>query len=119
MLKYKRDLSPYLRTCNSLQLSPDFLVPQDNMGDDDMTNETPHSTIVDSDEPMSSSSGSSSGSENMMSMGCTEIVRKKRSTGLSYVCARSAASYKVSDHEDMATSMISRRKGVPHRSPMC
>jgi len=25
---------------------------------------------------------------------------------------------KVSD-EDMATSMISRRKGVPHRSPLC
>lgn len=114
MLKHKKDLSPYLRTCNSLQLSPDFFVPQD-MGDDEMTNETPHSTIVDSDEHMSSSSGSS-GSENM-SMACNEIVRKKRS-GL-YVCARSAANYKVSHHdEDMATSM-SRRKGIPHRSPLC
>ena len=117
MLKYKRDLSPYLRTCTSLQLSPDFLVPQDMMGDD----ETPHSTIVDSDEPMSSSSASS-GSENMMmsNMACTEVVRKKRS-GLNYVCSRSANSnYKVnSDQEDMATSMISRRKGVPHRSPLC
>ncbi|KAK9268317.1 hypothetical protein L1049_000065 [Liquidambar formosana] len=106
VLKHNKDLSPYLRACNSLQLSPDFLVPQD-MGDDDMT----HSTIVDSDEPMSWSSGSS-GSENM-SMACTEIVRKKRS-GL-YVCARSAS--KVSE-EDMATSM-SRRKGIPHRSPLC
>ncbi|KAF3453043.1 hypothetical protein FNV43_RR03476 [Rhamnella rubrinervis] len=115
VLKQKRDLSPYLRTCNSLQLSPDFFVPQD-MGDDEMTNETPHSTIVDSDEHMSSSWGSS-GSENM-SMACTEIVRKKRS-GL-YVCARSTANnYKVSHHdEDMATSM-SRRKGIPHRSPLC
>lgn len=107
MLKHKRDLSPYLRRCNSLQLSPDFFVPQD-MGDEEMTNETPHSTIVDSDEPMSSSSES----ENT-SMACTEIVRKKRS-GL-YVCGRSAN--KVSD-EDMATSM-SRRKGIPHRSPLC
>ncbi|KAL5547701.1 hypothetical protein UlMin_002932 [Ulmus minor] len=113
LLKHKRDLSPYLRTCNSLQLSPDFLVPQD-MGDDDMTNETPHSTIVDSDELMSSSSDSS-GSENMLSMANTDhIVRKKRSE--LYVCARS--SYKVSD-EDMATSMISRRKGIPQRSPLC
>lgn len=115
MLKHMKDLSPYLRTCNSLQLGPDFLFPQD-MGDDEMTNETPNSTIVDSDEPMSSWSGSS-GSENMMSMACTEIVRKKRS-GLNYVCARSASNYKVSD-EDMATSMISRRKGIPHRSPLC
>lgn len=105
MLKHNKDLSPYLRACHSLQLSPDFLVPPD-MGEDEMTNETPHSTIVDSDE-------GSSGSENM-SMARTEIVRKKRS-GL-YVCGRSAS--KVSE-EDMATSMISRRKGIPHRSPLC
>ncbi|KAJ8753265.1 hypothetical protein K2173_017885 [Erythroxylum novogranatense] len=110
-LKHYEDLSPYLRKCNSLTLSPDFLIPQD-MGDDETTNDTPHSTIVDSDEPMSWSSGSS-GSENM-SLICTEIVRKKRS-GL-YVCGRSAG--KVSD-EDMATSMSNRRKGIPQRSPMC
>ncbi|KAJ9163021.1 hypothetical protein P3X46_022743 [Hevea brasiliensis] len=111
VLKHYKDLSPYLRKCNSLTLGPDFFIPQD-MGDDEMTNETPHSTIVDSDEPMSWSSGSSA-SENM-SMACTqEIVRRKRS-GL-YVCGRSAN--KVSD-EDMATSM-SRRKGIPHRSPLC
>jgi hypothetical protein len=110
VVKHHKDLSPYLRACNTLQLSPDFLIPQD-MGDDEMTNETPHSTIVDCDEPMSSSSGSS-GSENM-SVACTQIVRKKRSE--LYVCARSAN--RVSN-EDMATSM-SRRKGIPHRSPMC
>ena len=78
------------------------------MGDDEMT----RSTIVDYDEPMSSSSGSS-GSENM-TKACTEIVRKKRSGW--NVCARLMAN-KVSD-EDMATSM-SRRKGIPHRSPLC
>lgn len=108
MLKHYKDLTPYLRTCNSLQLSPDYLIPQD-MGDEEMTN----STVVDCDEPMSSSSGS----ENM-SMACTEIVRKRRS-GWS-VCAKfmtKTNSYKVSD-EDMATSM-SRRKGIPHRSPLC
>lgn len=110
VLKHYKDLSPYLRRCNALTLGPDFFIPQD-MADDEMTNETPHSTIVDSDEPMSWSS-SSSGSENM-SIASTGIVRKKRS-GL-YVCARSLS--KVSD-EDMASSM-SRRKGIPHRSPLC
>ncbi|KAL2929836.1 3-oxoacyl-[acyl-carrier-protein] synthase 3 protein 2 [Bienertia sinuspersici] len=116
VLTHNRDLAPYLRTCKVLQLSPDFLYPQD-MGDDEITNETPNSTIVDCDEPMSSLCGSSD-SENM-SVACTAtttaetIVRKKRS-GL-YVCGRSIN--KVSD-EDMATSM-SRRKGIPHRSPLC
>ncbi|CAJ1944716.1 unnamed protein product [Sphenostylis stenocarpa] len=112
VLKHYKDLSPYLRTCNSLQLSPDFLIPQE-MGDEEMT----RSTVVDCDEPMSSCSGSS-GSENNMSMSCTEIVRKRRS-GWSTVCAKFMAnsSNKVSD-EDMATSM-SRRKGIPHRSPLC
>ncbi|XP_021899349.1 uncharacterized protein LOC110815726 [Carica papaya] len=114
VLKHYKDLTPYLRVCNTLTLSPDFLIPQD-MGDDEMNYETPHSTIVDSDEP--ASSGTSSGSENCVSpMTCADrnIVRKKRS-GL-YLCARSAS--KVSD-EDMATSLISRRKGIPHRSPLC
>ena len=87
----------------------DFLVQ--DMGDDEMTNETPHSTIVDYDEPMSSSS---SGSETM-SIPHTPIIRKKR-TGV-YLCGRSAS--KISN-EDMTTSIsISRRKGVPHRSPLC
>lgn len=104
MLKHYKDLSPYLRTCKSLHLGPDFLIPQE-MGDD----ETTRSTIVDFDEPMSSSSGS----ENM-SMACTEIVRKRRSGW--NVCATSMSN-KVS-HEDMVTS-ISRRKGIPHRSPLC
>ncbi|PPD83407.1 hypothetical protein GOBAR_DD19659 [Gossypium barbadense] len=86
VVKHYKDLTPFLRTCNTLTLSPDFLIPQD-MGEDEMTNETPHSTH--------------------------QIVRKKRS-GL-YLCGRSAS--KVSD-EDMATSM-SRRKGIPQRSPLC
>lgn len=108
VLKHYGDLSPFLKVCHTLQLSPDFFIPQD-MGDDETTNETPHSTVVDSsDEPLSSSSGS----ENM-SFACTEFVRKKRS-GL-YICGRLAN--KITD-EDMATSM-SRRKGVPHRSPLC
>ncbi|XP_030546709.1 protein RGF1 INDUCIBLE TRANSCRIPTION FACTOR 1 [Rhodamnia argentea] len=127
LLKHKKGLTPYLRTCKTLQLSPDFLFPQDMAEDDMMTNETQHSTIVDcSDEPMSDSSGSS-GSEinnNMMMMSnniaCSgEIVRKKRSSGHYNVCGRSAN--KVS-HEDiiMASTISStRRKGIPHRSPLC
>ncbi|KAI4335627.1 hypothetical protein L6164_014259 [Bauhinia variegata] len=117
VLKHYKDLSPYLRTCNSLQLSPDFIIPQE-MGEDEMTNETPRSTVVDCDEPMSSLSSGSSGSEinmNMSSMpACTDIVRKKRSAW--NVCARLMAT-KVND-EDMVTNM-SRRKGIPHRSPLC
>ncbi|MED6198028.1 Protein RGF1 INDUCIBLE TRANSCRIPTION FACTOR 1 [Stylosanthes scabra] len=122
VLKHYKDLSPYLRTCKTLQLGPDFLIPQfQEMGEDEMTTTGgSSSTIVDSDEPMSScySWGSSSGSENM---GCSseKIVRKKRSGW--NVCARlmtnSSSTNKVSD-EDMATS-ISRRKGIPHRSPLC
>ncbi|KAK8697393.1 hypothetical protein V6N13_113544 [Hibiscus sabdariffa] len=111
VLQHYKDLSPFLRTCNTLTLSPDYLIPQDT-GDDETTNETPHSTIVDSD-------CGSSGSENMSMVMAydhhpqLQIVRKKRS-GL-YLCGRSAT--KVPD-EDMATS-ISRRKGIPHRSPLC
>ncbi|KAF6147652.1 hypothetical protein GIB67_031643, partial [Kingdonia uniflora] len=105
ILKSRKDLSPYLRTCTSLQLGPDFLFPQD-MGDDETTNETPHSTIVDSDEPMASSSGS----ENT-SMACIDYVRNKKK-GF-YVFARLATR---SSEEDMTTS---RRKGIPHRSPLC
>lgn len=112
VLKHYKDLSPFLRTCKILQLSPDFFIPQDYYyGEEEMTNETPDSTIVDCDDPMMSNS--SSGSENMSFM-CTEFVRKKRS-GL-YVCGRSHN--KITD-EDMATSCMSRRKGVPHRSPLC
>ncbi|KAL6223793.1 hypothetical protein ACLB2K_002651 [Fragaria x ananassa] len=122
----KRGLSPYLKKCETLQLSPDFLVPLQSESDDqDMTSDqTLHSTIVDCDDPMSYSS--SSGSENMsmsMSMAYTnrdQIVRKKRS-GLNYsyvYCSRSA--HKVSDDDqDMSSNMISRRKSIPHRSPLC
>lgn len=115
MLKHYKDLTPYLRTCNTLQLSPDFLIPQDNMGDEEMSG---RSTVVDCDEAMSSYSSGSSGSENMSSMACTENIVRKRRSGWTSMCAKFMAnSNKVSD-EDMATSM-SRRKGIPHRSPLC
>ncbi|XP_019707844.1 protein RGF1 INDUCIBLE TRANSCRIPTION FACTOR 1 [Elaeis guineensis] len=104
ILRQKKDLSPYLRTCETLQLSPDFFIPHDA---DDEANETTHSTVMEGEEPMGSSD-----SENLNAP-CTEFVRKKRS-GL-YACARSAS--RVSD-EDMSTNM-SRRKGIPHRSPLC
>uniref|UniRef100_A0ACD5YRH5 Uncharacterized protein n=2 Tax=Avena sativa TaxID=4498 RepID=A0ACD5YRH5_AVESA len=99
--KKKKDLSAYLRPCKILQLGPDFFIPHD--ADD----ETTHSTLVDVDEPMGSSD-----SDNL-STHCPSFVRKKRSGP--YICARSAN--RVSD-DDMATNM-SRRKGVPQRSPLC
>lgn len=141
MLKHYTDLSPFLRKCKTLQLGPDFFIPQE-IGDEttlhqEITNESLHSTIVDSDEqPMScyNYSSGSSGSENISSsnnnnMFCTEIVRKKRS-GLVYVSCtginnmRSSSSNnnnnnnKLHSEEDIATSM-SRRKGIPQRSPLC
>lgn len=107
VLKHHKDLSPFLRRCTILQLSSDFFIPQD-MGDDD-------STVVDNDEPWSSSSSTGSGSDNM-SFPCTEFVRKKRS-GM-HVCGRSANNCNNITEEDMVTSM-SRRKGIPQRSPLC
>ncbi|KAK8550164.1 hypothetical protein V6N12_038891 [Hibiscus sabdariffa] len=61
VLEHYKDLSPFLRKCNTLRLSPDFLIPQD-IADDGMA--------------------------------------------------------KISDDQDMATSIINRRKGIPHRSPL-
>ncbi|KAM0017980.1 hypothetical protein Hdeb2414_s0027g00694071 [Helianthus debilis subsp. tardiflorus] len=114
ILKHYRDLTPFLRVCNSLQLGPDFFIPNEN-GDDDMTNEMPHSTVVDFDDPMSSCSGSS-GSETMSVSMCTEFVSRKKRTGL-YTWGRSSSN-KVHSEDDMTSSM-SRRKGIPQRSPMC
>lgn len=113
LLNQYNDLSPFLRKCKVLQLGPDFFIPQDSGDDDDMTNETPHShlTIVDCNEQLCSPSGSS-GSENT-SFRCTEFTKKKKSE--LYICGRSIN--KMSE-EEMATSM-SRRKGIPHRSPLC
>ncbi|PSS08173.1 Protein FAM19A2 like, partial [Actinidia chinensis var. chinensis] len=110
VLKHYNDLSPYLRKCHTLQLSPDFFVPQD-MGYDEMAIETPHSTIVDPDEPMSWSSGSSELESTTVL--CTGFVQKKRSDF--YMCARLPT--RVLE-EEVSTS-ISRRKGIPHRAPLC
>ncbi|KAF5180042.1 Platz transcription factor family protein [Thalictrum thalictroides] len=120
VLQHHKDLSPFLRICKTLQLSPDFLLPYNMEYDENemtMTTEIPHSTIMDYDESTTSSSSESSGSKNM-SIECLKFVKKKRS-GL-YVCARSAsrASATSSSEEDMVTSM-SRRKRIPHRSPLC
>ncbi|GFY99668.1 PLATZ transcription factor family protein [Actinidia rufa] len=76
VLKHFHDLSPYLRKCNTLQLSPDFFVPQD-MGYDAMAIETPYSTIVHPDEPMIWSSGSS-GSENTTVVGISFVRKEKK-----------------------------------------
>lgn len=115
LLKYKEDLSPYLRTCKTLQLGPDFLFPQEMYPGDEET--TPCSTVVDySDEPAMSGSSGSSGSTEVNNANFGNFLGKKRS-GI-YVGAGPAS--KVSSYEDdMAVSCMSRRKGTPHRSPFC
>ncbi|KAI4376709.1 hypothetical protein MLD38_014441 [Melastoma candidum] len=118
LLKHKKDLTPYLKKCKSLQLSPDFLFPQDVADDDhNMLN----STIMDSDEPMSDSSGSTETTSPV-------VVRKKRSGGIHSGCGRFFA-FKVASSNNVEISvtpnmMISvssarSRKGIPHRSPFC
>ncbi|KAG0495791.1 hypothetical protein HPP92_000482 [Vanilla planifolia] len=104
VLRQKKDLSQYLRTCESLQLSPDFLLPQEAFGVDEDTNDTTHSTVVEGDDLLLSSD-----SENLSMPPSSEIAFKKRSA--IYFCVRTAKA-------DPAMNM-SRRKGVPHRSPLC
>ncbi|KAM0933882.1 putative transcription repressor PLATZ family [Dioscorea sansibarensis] len=107
VLRQKKDLSAYLKTCETLTLSPDFLVPHEAEAGDDEANETTHSTVVEGDE-----AGISSDSENL-SLPRTDFTRKKRS-GMLFVCSRSN---KISN-EDMGANM-NRRKGIPQRSPLC
>ncbi|KAJ0989518.1 hypothetical protein J5N97_007874 [Dioscorea zingiberensis] len=95
VLRQSTDLSPYLRKCETLTLNPDFLIP----GDVDISD--------DEEEAIGSTA-------NSVDVDIDNIVHKKR-TGL-FICSRSTVS-RVSD-EDMTTNM-SRRKGIPHRSPLC
>ncbi|KAL5985584.1 Protein RGF1 INDUCIBLE TRANSCRIPTION FACTOR 1 [Asimina triloba] len=63
VLKHKKDLSGYLRTCDSWQFSSDFMVQNDHVGDaDDEMNDDSLSTVVDDDEVMGSSNSAGSGS---------------------------------------------------------
>ncbi|CAA6670214.1 unnamed protein product [Spirodela intermedia] len=96
VLRQNKDLSPYLRTCDSLQLCPD--------------DDTNHSTVVDTDEPTATSD-----SDNLSySPPCAaESFRRKRTTF--YACARSAGGGAASD----AAASGNRRKSTPHRSPLC
>lgn len=102
----QKDLSPYLRKCKTLQLSPDFHVPRD----DEEVNETTHSTIVEGDELVGSSD-----SENLSLPSADNIARVKRSERYIVNCA--AAASNIYDEASMAKN-ISRRKSTPFRSPL-
>ncbi|KAI4379365.1 hypothetical protein MLD38_005676 [Melastoma candidum] len=116
LLKHKKDLTLYLKKCKTLQLSPDFLYPQD-VADDD--HNTLNSTIVDSDEPMSDSPG-------LPRPPRPEVARKKRSSGIHRVCGRfftnkvaSSNNVEISVMGNMTIGAARSRKGIPHRSPFC
>ncbi|XP_071724426.1 protein RGF1 INDUCIBLE TRANSCRIPTION FACTOR 1-like [Rutidosis leptorrhynchoides] len=125
LLKHYKDLSPFLKKCKTLTLGPDFLFPQEmigSSGDEEMTDESPNSTIVNStEEQMSWSSDSSGTLENyMMSpIACTVIVRKRRSALIYNKDDITSSDHDSNIIEDMATSMSNRRKGIPQRSPLC
>lgn len=107
ILRSERKLSVYLRKC-------EFLVLPDSLDDGQMT---PDSVL----EPgsMQTDSGSSSGGLteclHLSSTATTEIVRKKRSSlpvspsGFRPACRPASR---------ISESMMNRRKGTPHRSPL-
>ncbi|CAL9089414.1 unnamed protein product, partial [Musa acuminata var. zebrina] len=103
VLRQKQDLSPYLRRCKTLQLSPDYIVPHD------VDEETTHSTIVEGDEHTASSDSE------RLSLPCTRFQIMNRKASWPCISATSPAAA-----SDVHTSRnMSRRKGVPHRSPLC
>ncbi|RWW85316.1 hypothetical protein BHE74_00006019 [Ensete ventricosum] len=105
-----KDFSPYLRTCQSLQLNPGLIMAQEaDVGGDD-GNETTRSTVVQGEDDARCSSES----ENF-SMPYVSFIRKKRSGLLPTHCSRSANRM---SHDGIAAS-TSRRKGIPQRSPLC
>ncbi|MQL83756.1 hypothetical protein Taro_016244, partial [Colocasia esculenta] len=113
VLRQKEDISAYLRTCDSLQLNPDFVIPR-HAGDDVDANDTTQSTVVDGDDEPMTTAGSSDSENQLSSVLCTAgVVRKKRS-GF-YACGRTARGVSNGDPE----TNVNRRKGIPHRSPLC
>ncbi|WOK92631.1 hypothetical protein Cni_G01322 [Canna indica] len=117
LLRKKKDLSPYLRRCKTLQLSPDYFVPQAD--DDELNFDTTQSTIVEGDEHLN---GSSDDSEKL-TMSCTESTINRKGTNswpyISINTARSITKNSTASGVQMSASNISRRKGVPQRSPLC
>lgn len=103
VLRQKQDLSPYLRRCKTLQLSPDYIIPHD------VDEETTHSTIVEGDEHTASSDSE------RLSLPCTRFQIMNRKASWPCISATSPAA--ASDVH--ASRNMSRRKGVPHRSPLC
>lgn len=103
VLRQKQDLSPYLRRCKTLQLSPDYIIPHD------VDEETTHSTIVEGDEHTGSSDSE------RLSLPCTRFQIMNRKASWPCISATSPAAA-----SDVHTGRnMSRRKGVPHRSPLC
>ncbi|XP_010541930.1 PREDICTED: uncharacterized protein LOC104815289 isoform X2 [Tarenaya hassleriana] len=114
VLKRYKDLTPFLKPCHALTLGPDYIIPQDVGLDDDEGDPDSSDAAVD---PMGPASWSSSDNNYPHDK---NIVRKKRS-GF-YVCGKSAGnSYKAVSDDDVSdiSTCISRRKGIPHRSPLC
>ncbi|KAK4487597.1 hypothetical protein RD792_005753 [Penstemon davidsonii] len=111
VLKQYKDISPFLR----LQLGPDLFIPQDNY-DDDIGTSTNEITTRAHDH--------STLHINMpFNMSSFEFVRKKRSssssTGVVDVCGNYNMMMITHQDDQDTISIISRRKGIPHRSPLC
>lgn len=106
MLSKEKDLSTYIRRCESLHLGPDFFIPQEAYNGDEELNETTHSTLVEGDETMASSD-----SENLSVLLSSEITHRKRSG------PHSSKPVSRMANEELTANM-SRRKGIPKRSPL-
>ncbi|KAM0942712.1 putative transcription repressor PLATZ family [Dioscorea sansibarensis] len=109
VLSQNKDLSMYLRKCESLTLSPDFLIPNDvDIGDGEEEEEEEEEGDEEEEEEVNNN-------ENSMDIDIDIDIMRKKTTDL-FVCARMTNSV---SGEDIATNMSTRRKGIPHRSPLC
>ncbi|RWW52761.1 hypothetical protein BHE74_00040804, partial [Ensete ventricosum] len=95
---------PFVHCSLGCKLSPDYIIPHD------VDEETTHSTIVEGDEHTVSSDSE------RLSLPCTtpfQIMNSKAS----WPCISATSPAAASDVH--ASRNMSRRKSVPHRSPLC
>ncbi|XP_047320694.1 protein RGF1 INDUCIBLE TRANSCRIPTION FACTOR 1-like [Impatiens glandulifera] len=129
LVKCYKDLSPYLRQCNTLELGPDFFVPQET-GDEDINAARSGLDYEEASDRLSENTSNIQHQQQVVMYTANFITRKKRSNSnnnaILYLCGRPSA-WKAStpsdDHQvdiNTTNNFISRRrKRNPHRSPLC
>ncbi|RWW34455.1 hypothetical protein GW17_00000770 [Ensete ventricosum] len=96
---------PFVHCSLGCKLSPDYIIPHD------VDEETTHSTIVEGDEHTVSSDSE------RLSLPCTTTPFQIMNSKASWPCISATSPAAASDVH--ASRNMSRRKSVPHRSPLC